>query len=486
MCMKINIIKDLKEGKDGKNSINSGVVSVIFDEKISAHRFDGEVLTIKTDEVKEMGLYNFRLLLRLIIRTAQAHKIEKLRLDFDELFAMAQKAHVKTDTAKVCGAELTQEELAEMLGYEFELANYNFNMYKTKPKDGFAEVKEVSITQLGEEAPQLARYIKKGQDVAKIVNDARTVANIPAQDMIPSKLASIAKAGAKKYKSTKVTVLNKKQIEAQKMGAFLAVSRASAHDPKLIIVEYNGGNSDEKPIAIVGKAITYDTGGLGIKPGEGMVDMHLDMSGGAMAMHSVFAMAKLGIKKNIVAIVPACENAIGKDAYRNGDILKSMSGKTIEVRHTDAEGRLILADALTYAQKRYKPQGIIDIATLTGAAIMAIGQHASLIMTNSCKSRLPNKARKAGAETGTRVWQMPIWDIYKTHMKSKVADISNLSGTKWGGAITAGAFLSEFIEKNQDWLHIDIAPRMESVEGDNLAHGATGEPIYLLTRMVEK
>ncbi len=458
----------------------SKFIAVTFDEKIAAHRFDGKTLTIKTGDIRDTGLYNFRLLLRLIIRVAQSHRIEKLSVDFDTVFDMAQKAHVHTDTAKVCGTELTKEELAEMIGYEFELANYNFNAYKTEPKEGFAEVKEVMIVSADD---GMAKALKTGHAVAQIVNESRDIANTPAQDMTPSKLADIAKSGAKKYKNVSVKVLSKKQIEAQKMGAFLAVSRASAHDPKLIVIEYKGGKAKEKPVAIVGKAITYDTGGLGIKPGDAMVDMHLDMSGGATAIHSVFAIAKLGIKKNVVAIVPACENAIGKDSYRNGDILTSMSGKTIEVRHTDAEGRLILADALTYAQKHYKPESIIDIATLTGAAIMSIGQHASLIMTNSCTCPLPRKARKAGAETGTRVWQMPLWDVYKKHMKSKVADISNLSDTHWGGAITAGAFLSEFIEKGQDWLHIDIAPRMESVDGDNLAHGSTGEPVYLLARM---
>ena len=476
--MKITIQKN--------NDVKSGVVRVAFDTTIASSRFNGEVLTIKIDDLKDSGLYNFRLLLRSVVRTAQGNKIEKLALDFAELYKMAQEAHVITDTAKVCGDVLTELELAEMIGYELELANYNFNDYKTKPKEGFAEVKEVQIVELSAPSAKLVKSLKGGQDVANIVNDARSVANTPAQDMTPKKLSSIAKAGAKKVSGVKVKVLNKKQIEAQKMEAFLAVSRASSHDPQLIILEYTGGKRAEKPLAIVGKAITYDTGGLGIKPGEGMVDMHLDMSGGAMAIHSVLAMAKLGIKKNVIAIVPACENAIGKDAYRNGDILTSMSGKTIEVRHTDAEGRLILADALTYAQKHYKPKTIVDIATLTGAAVMAIGQHASLIMTNSCQSKLPSIARKAGAETGTRVWQMPLWDVYKRYVKSKVADISNLGSSKWGGALTAGIFLAAFIDKGQDWMHIDIAPRMESVDGDELAHGATGEPVYLLTKLAEK
>ncbi len=466
-----------------RDKIKKETILITFDKDIKSNRFNGEVLKIKIEDIENASLYKLRLLLRNTIRIAQSQKIESLAVDFNEVYKLAQLAHVKSDVAKVVGEKLSRLEIAQMLGYEFVLANYNFTNYISKKKDAYKEVKNVYINNI--ENKEL-KELKVGQEIAEIVNKSRTVSNTPAQDMTPEKLATLAKDEFKNIKNTTVKILNKKQIQEQKMGALLGVAQGSSIEPKLITIEYKGGNKSDKPLVLIGKAVTYDTGGLGLKPAEGMVDMHMDMSGGSVSLYALLVIAKLGLKKNVVAIIPATENAIGKDAYRNGDILKSMSGKTIEVRHTDAEGRLILADAITYAQKLYKPKAIIDVATLTGAALVAIGQHASLIMTNSCKSKLPSLARKCGAETGNKVWQMPVWDVYKTHMKSKVADISNLGNVRWGGAITAAAFLSEFLDKDQDWMHIDIAPRMEAVDGDNLAHGATGEPIYLLTKLADR
>ncbi len=466
-----------------KSSIKKSVITIIFDQNIKSNRFDGKVLKIKIEDIKNASLYKLRLVLRNALRTAQAQEIENLTIDFNDIYKLAELAHVKSDVAKVVGEELSRAEIAQMLGYEFVLANYNFTDYISKKKDAYNGIKNVYINNIDNKE---FKELNIGQEIAEVVNKSRTVSNTPAQDMTPEILATLTKDEFKNIKNTTVKILNKKQIQEQKMGALLGVAQGSSKEPKLITIEYKGGNKSDKPLVLIGKAVTYDTGGLGLKPAEGMVDMHMDMSGGSVTMYTLLSIAKLGLKCNVVGIIPVTENAIGKDSYRNGDILKSMSGKTIEVRHTDAEGRLILADAITYAQKHYKPKAIIDIATLTGAALVAIGQHASLIMTNSCKSKLPNIARKCGAETGNKVWQMPVWDVYKTHMKSKVADISNLSNVRWGGAITAAAFLSEFLDKDQDWMHIDIAPRMEAVEGDNLAHGATGEPVYLLTKLADR
>ncbi len=466
--MKITTIKS--------NLIKKDAIKIEFDEKIALNRYDGHTLTIKIDKIKDTGLYNFRLLLRSVVRSAQSNNIRKILIYFDALYVMAQKADINNN--------ITDGEFGEMLAYEFELANYNFNKYKKEPKDGFPEVKELFVLKNNLSALIKVGF-KNGQDIAMLVNNARNVSNTPAQDMTPKKLSEITIKEAKKLKNVSVKILNKEQIKKEKMGAFLGVAQGAAREPQFIIINYTGGTSSENPFVILGKAITYDTGGLGLKPAAGMVDMHLDMTGGAIAIYSLFAIAKIGLKKNVIVIVPATENAIGKDAYRNGDILTSMSGKTIEVRHTDAEGRLILADALTYAQKHYKPKAIVDIATLTGAAVMTIGQYASLIFTNNHRSTLPGIARISGAETGNRVWQMPIWDVYKKHMESKVADLSNISNCAGGGAITAAAFLGEFLNKDQDWMHIDISPRMKSVKGDNLAHGATGEPIYLLTKLIQ-
>ncbi len=445
-----------------KTPVNT--VAVEFDSKISATKFLDNKLIIKISE--KIDSHAMRLMIRLIIRTAQTHQIKKVAVNFSEIAKF-----VKYDT----------QDLAELLAYEIQIANYNFNTYKTKPKKGFPEVKEVVF--VGVAKAELQKRIQRGQQISSVVNQARDVANTPAQDMTPKKLARMASASVKGIPNTKVKILNKKQIQKEKMGAFLGVSQGSYNEPQLIIMEYNGGKTKEEPLVIIGKGVTYDTGGLGLKPAEHMIGMHMDMTGGAMAIYSFIAIAKLGIKKNLVAIVPASENTIGAKSYRNGDILKSMSGKTIEIKHTDAEGRLLLADALTYAQKYYKPELIIDIATLTGASVVALGQHASAIFSH--EKKCIKMVQDSSLISGEKVWPLPLWSEYTEYMKSKVADLSNISSAKYGGAITAAAFLSEFVDKKQKWIHIDIAPRMESVESDNLAHGATGEPIYLLTKLAE-
>lgn len=243
-------------------------------------------------------------------------------------------------------------------------------------------------------------------------------------------------------------------------------------------------NKKEAPLILIGKGITYDTGGLNVKPSGAMHDMHMDMSGGSSVMAAIVAASKLGIKKNIVALVPAAENAISSRSMRAGDIVTSMSGKTVEILHTDAEGRLVLADALTYSE-RYKPRAIVDVATLTGAALVALGQQASAVMTRDLN--LEATLRALGEESGDLVWPLPLWDEYKSPLKSARADISNIATNfaRWGGAIEGGMFLDSFAPKNTPWAHLDIAPRMDSITSDKLAKGSTGEPVRLLIKWLE-
>jgi leucyl aminopeptidase len=237
------------------------------------------------------------------------------------------------------------------------------------------------------------------------------------------------------------------------------------------------------PIVFVGKGITFDTGGLQVKPGMAMYEMHMDMSGGASVIAAIACAAKLGLKKNIIGLIPSAENAVSDEAMRPGDIYTSMSGKTVEVLHTDAEGRLVLGDALTYA-KRYNPRLIVDVATLTGAALVAVGQHASIIMTKDRK--LEDTFREYGEYTGDYVWPLPLWDEYKQYTKGLHGDISNIpqGDTRYGGTINGGTFLSNFTE-GEKWVHIDMAPRMTAVQSDKLAKGATGEPSRLLVHIAE-
>ncbi|MCA9362085.1 leucyl aminopeptidase family protein, partial [Candidatus Kaiserbacteria bacterium] len=248
-----------------------------------------------------------------------------------------------------------------------------------------------------------------------------------------------------------------------------------------------GAKPDKKkaPIALIGKGITYDTGGLNVKPSGFMHDMHMDMSGGAAMIGTMRAIAKLGIKKNVIAVIAAAENSVSRDAMRAGDIATAMNGKTVEILHTDAEGRLVLADAMTYAEKYYSPRAMLDAATLTGASLAALGQHTSAVLTKD--KALADTLVELGEDTGDLMWPLPLWDEYKQSLKSYRADISNIAYnfSRFGGCIEGGTFLSYFAPKKTPWAHLDIAPRMESIPSDKLAKGATGEPVRLLVKFVE-
>src|SRR3990167_3735016 len=266
--------------------------------------------------------------------------------------------------------------------------------------------------------------------------------------MTPKKLAEAAKKAVKGTK-IKVKVLGRKEMRKLGMGAVLGIAQGSMEEPKFIIMEYSRGQTSgkfqrsdlRKPVVLIGKGLTFDTGGLQVKPGDSMYEMHMDMSGGAAVIHAVVLAAKLGVKKNVVGLVPAVENMPSGSSYHPGDVLRSMSGKTIEVLNTDAEGRVILADALTYASS-YKPRLIVDIATLTGAALVALGQHASAFMTKD--PNLIPLFMELGEESGDYVWPLPLWDEYEEYIKGTFGDVSNLpssGNTRYGGTINGGMFL---------------------------------------------
>jgi leucyl aminopeptidase len=297
--------------------------------------------------------------------------------------------------------------------------------------------------------------------------------------MTPRLLATEAKKAAAGL-PIKVTILEKKEIKTLKMGGILGVSQGSVEEPRFIVMEYFGAAKTKSPIVLVGKGITFDTGGINLKPSDYISDMHMDMSGGAAVIHTLVLAAKLKIKKNLIGLIPAAENMPSGSSYRPGDILISMSGKTIEIGNTDAEGRVVLADALTYAE-RYKPELVIDVATLTGAAVVALGQRASAIFSREEKHL--RALQTAGEAVGDYVWPLPLWEEFEEDIKGTFGDWSNTGKTRWGGAITAAAFLSQFA-KNYSWLHIDIAPRMTTIDGEYLAKGAAGAPIQLLIKFL--
>ncbi|MEZ4200167.1 MAG: M17 family metallopeptidase [Candidatus Paceibacterota bacterium] len=309
--------------------------------------------------------------------------------------------------------------------------------------------------------------------------------------MTPSVLGKTAQKLARGT-SIKVKVLGPREIKKEGLHALWAVGKGADDLPRFIVMEYWGAgkarktdkSKSKRPIVLVGKGITYDTGGLNVKPSGSMHDMHMDMSGGSSVIASIVCAAKLKLKKNVIVIVPTAENAISDRSMRAGDIIKSHAGKTIEVVHTDAEGRLVLADGLSYA-RQYNPRVVLDVATLTGAALVALGQHASAIMTRDVK--LQQRLEELGELSGDYVWALPLWKEYEQHIKSSRADIANIAPnfSRYGGAIEGGSFLATFAPKCP-WAHIDIAPRMESIASDKLAKGSTGEPVRLLVKFLEQ
>jgi len=315
----------------------------------------------------------------------------------------------------------------------------------------------------------------KAEAICAGVRLARDLVNLPGNAKAPADLAHQAEQLAGEDHLA-CTVFDRKRLEKEGFGALLGVAQGSSREPRLITLEYRGADSGEKPVVLVGKGVVFDAGGISLKPAEKMDEMKMDMAGAAAVLGTLRAAARLKLPVNLVGIVPAVENLPSGTAYRPGDILTSLSGKTIEVLNTDAEGRLILADALTWAG-RFEPAAIIDLATLTGACIIALGHHASAVLGNN--QGLVRQLLTAGERSGERLWQLPLWDDYRQQLKSKVADLKNIGG-RAAGTITAAAFLGAFVEK-QRWAHIDIAgTAWKDQEEDYRSFGGTGVGVRLL------
>lgn len=362
------------------------------------------------------------------------------------------------------------------------LSLYSFDEHKTEKKEIPKKVKSLNLIMplRHRGVKELEEGVLRGRKVCEAVSFARDMVSRPGNIATPAYLAEAA-ARIGKDLGIKSAVLEKEDMEKQKMGALLGVSRGSGEPPKFIILEYSGAGKEKRPYVIVGKAITFDSGGISIKPSANMSEMKTDMSGGAVALGVMMAVASLKLPVNLVALVPSTENLPSGRAYKPGDILTSMSGQTIEVLNTDAEGRLILADALTYAE-RYNPEAVIDIATLTGACIIALGHHATGLMGNN--EGLKRKLIRAGEETGERLWELPLWDRYKEQIKSDIADVKNVGGRD-AGTITAAAFLERFAKKYH-WAHLDIAGTAWEKKGiPYVPKGATGVGVRVIVKFLE-
>lgn len=441
-----------------KNAITTSLVEG------SVSRYDGHSLAIAVGELKPQTRRKFILLMRKVVATAKQYKVKSFSLAYKDIKALSPK-------------QLTPLEIAELAAVAFMMAAYEHTTYKTKPKDGWNTVETIAIL----EAPQeCAHGFSIGVQVGEKVNACRELSNAPGGHMTPKILANAARAAVKGTKA-KVKVLGRKEMQRLGMGAVLGIAQGSSEEPQFIVVEYLEGLASQKPVVLVGKGVTFDTGGLQVKPGDHMYEMHMDMSGGASVIHAVALAAKLKLKVNAVALVPAVENSPSGSAVRPGDILRSLSGKTIEILHTDAEGRVILADAITYA-KRYNPSCVVDVATLTGAAIVALGLQASALMSN--QQAFEDKLRGLGEESGDYLWPMPLWEEYDEMVKGRFADVPNIStfgNSRDGGVIAGGKFLEVFAKELKcPWAHLDIAPKMTAAPNEFLSKGAAGAPVRLL------
>jgi len=329
-----------------------------------------------------------------------------------------------------------------------KMALYKFEKFKSKKEDISPD-----LSIFVPKSNKISKSIKNSEIVSDGVIFTKSIANLPPNECTPTTLATIAKSLAKKNKM-KCVVYSKNELKKKGFGGIVAVGKGSKNEPKLIVLEHHGGPRNEKPIVLVGKAVTFDTGGISLKPGEKMDEMKFDKCGGCTVLGIMKAVSELRLPVNVVGIVPSVENMPGGDSYRPGDIIKLYNGKTAEILNTDAEGRLILADALAYGEKQYSPKAIIDFATLTGACIIALGNNVAAIVSNN--ERLKQKINESSIRTTEEVWELPLNDDYMDMIKSNVADMKNIGIGRAAGTITAAAFLRNSIEKTP-WVHIDIA-----------------------------
>ncbi|NDI85850.1 leucyl aminopeptidase [Undibacterium crateris] len=347
---------------------------------------------------------------------------------------------------------------------------------KSKKDTSTAGVKKVAFAVAAAEATAAKSALAQSIALANGVDLTKELGNLPPNVCTPTYLANTAKQIATDYKMV-AEVLDRKQIQALKMGSFLSVTNGTVEPPKFIVLKHSGGKAKDAPVVLVGKGITFDSGGISLKPGAGMDEMKYDMGGAASVLGTMRAIGEMKLKLNVYAVIPTCENMPSGTATRPGDIVTSMSGQTIEILNTDAEGRLILCDALTYTE-RFNPAAVIDVATLTGACVTSLGHHNTGLFTrhDAVHDALANELLAAGKQSGDTAWRMPIEEAYNEQLKSNFADMANIGGPA-GGSITAACFLERFTKK-YTWAHLDIAG---TAWKSGAAKGSTGRPVPMLT-----
>lgn len=410
--------------------------------------------------------------------------------EFRKAVSASVKALAKAGSTKVASYLVDVE--VKKQGVEWKVAQhveasqdsaYRFDQMKGKgSKEVLEEVRKKGISLMEIMLPRGEQKkggegLKRGLAVASGVQLAKDLGNLPPNVCTPTYLAEQAQLLGKAY-GMQVQVLERADMEKLGMGSFMGVAQGSHQPPKFIILQHLKGKKPQKPVVLVGKGITFDTGGISLKPGAEMDEMKYDMSGAASVLGTFKAIGEMGLGLNVIGLIPTCENMPAGNAIRPGDVLTSLSGQTIEVLNTDAEGRLILCDALTYAE-RFEPAAVVDIATLTGACVIALGNHASGLFSN--KDNLAKELLQAGDKALDRAWHMPLWDDYQNQLDSNFADMANIGG-RAAGSITAACFLSRFAKK-YDWAHLDIAG---TAWKSGKEKGSTGRPVPLLTQFLVK
>ncbi|MFH1285320.1 MAG: leucyl aminopeptidase [Candidatus Micrarchaeota archaeon] len=411
-----------------------------------------------------------------IARNASANALNYARANYLKSVAFSTEVFANLD--------FSPKPLAQAIVEGALLGVYDFNKYKTEDAE---DIKKREISELiilaKDGSEELQQGVETGECTANAVNLARDVANESANHMTPTKLSEIAKEVAKRNK-LKCKILEKDEIEKMKMGGLLAVAQGSIEPPTFTILEYDSGLKEAETVAIIGKGITFDSGGISIKPSKDMEQMKYDKSGAAAVLGVLDAASALKLSVNIIGIIPATENLPSGSAGKPGDIITTLSGKTVEVINTDAEGRMILADAITYAVQKHSPKVIIDLATLTGACGVALGDYAIGALGNN--TQMMDRVRKAGEISYERVWELPLWKEYDEMMKSDVADIKNVSNTGKAGTITGAVFLKKFVGETP-WVHLDIASTAwAQKDAGYVRKGATAVGVRLLLQMFKE
>jgi leucyl aminopeptidase len=422
-----------------------------------------------------------RRLLLIGMGKADAASLDLVRQAAALAAQQAQKLQVGAFTMGLQGSlPFPADQSGQAFAEGLELGLYRYLAYKSNPSaEQTFTVEQATVFATGE-TDAIAAGVAQGQAVARGVALARDLANAPGNAVVPATLGAKAEEMGAQL-GLRVTVLDKAGLEEQGFGGILAVGQGSANEPRFIVMEHGQAGEGTPTICLVGKGITFDTGGISIKPAANMDDMKMDMGGAAAVFGAMHAAAELKLPLHVVGIVCAAENMPSSTAYKPGDIIKTLSGKTVEVLNTDAEGRIVLADGLFYAQ-RYKPAAVVDLATLTGAVMVALGPHAIGLMGTS--QELADRVLRAGETTAERAWQLPLWTEYRDMMKSEIADLKNTGG-RHGGAITAGGFLAAFTGE-MPWVHLDIAGTawVERASKPYLSRGATGVGVRLLVELL--